>query len=172
MSTLKIAINGFGRIGRLVLRAAINNSNIEFVGINDLVPAENLAYLLKYDSTHGQFPGNVEFQDNGISINGKYIPCMAVRDPAELPWAELGVDYVIESTGLFTTQEGAQKHLQAEQSGSFFQPPPSLQSKLRPFWSALIMKPLIKSAIALYPMPAAPQIALPPLPKSFRITSG
>ncbi|MEM9135992.1 MAG: type I glyceraldehyde-3-phosphate dehydrogenase [Cyanobacteria bacterium P01_F01_bin.42] len=113
MSTLKIAINGFGRIGRLVLRAAINNSNIEFVGINDLVPAENLAYLLKYDSTHGRFPGTVEYQGGGISVNGKFIPCLAVRDPAELPWGELDVDYVIESTGLFTTQEGAQKHLQA-----------------------------------------------------------
>lgn len=113
MSTLKIAINGFGRIGRLVLRAAINNSNIEFVGINDLVPAENLAYLLKYDSTHGRFPGTVEFQDNGINVNGKHIPCMAVHDPSELPWGEMGVDYVIESTGLFTTQDGAQKHLQA-----------------------------------------------------------
>lgn len=113
MSTLKIAINGFGRIGRLVLRAAINNSNIEFVGINDLVPAENLAYLLKYDSTHGRFPGTVEFQDGGINVNGKFIPCMAVRDPAELPWSDLGVDYVIESTGLFTTHEGASKHLQA-----------------------------------------------------------
>ena len=113
MSTLKIAINGFGRIGRLVLRAAINNSNIEFVGINDLVPAENLAYLLKYDSTHGRFPGEVEYKDGGIHVNGRHIPCMAVRDPAELPWADLGVDYVIESTGLFTTQEGAAKHLQA-----------------------------------------------------------
>ena len=113
MSTLKIAINGFGRIGRLVLRAAINNSNIEFVGINDLVPAENLAYLLKYDSTHGRFPGTVEFQGDGINVNGRHIPCMAIRDPADLPWQELDVDYVIEATGLFTTKEGADKHLQA-----------------------------------------------------------
>jgi glyceraldehyde 3-phosphate dehydrogenase len=111
--TLKIAINGFGRIGRLVLRAAINNSNIEFVGINDLVPPENLAYLLKYDSTHGHFPGTVEYRGDGININGRHIPCMAIRNPSELPWQELGVDYVIESTGLFTNQEGAEKHLQA-----------------------------------------------------------
>lgn len=111
--TLKIAINGFGRIGRLVLRAAINNSNIEFVGINDLVPPENLAYLLKYDSTHGRFPGTVEYQGDGINVNGRHIPCMAIRNPTELPWQELGVDYVIESTGLFTNQEGADMHLQA-----------------------------------------------------------
>jgi glyceraldehyde 3-phosphate dehydrogenase len=111
--TLKIAINGFGRIGRLVLRAAINNSNIEFVGINDLVPPENLAYLLKYDSTHGRFPGTVEYEGDGINVNGRHIPCMAIRNPTELPWQELGVDYVIESTGLFTNQEGADMHLQA-----------------------------------------------------------
>lgn len=113
MSTLKIAINGFGRIGRLVLRAAINNSNIEFVGINDLVPAANLAYLLQYDSTHGRFPGTVTVEGDGLNVNGKHIPCTAIKDPTELPWKEFGVDYVIESTGLFTTQEGASKHLEA-----------------------------------------------------------
>ncbi|NER83678.1 MAG: type I glyceraldehyde-3-phosphate dehydrogenase [Leptolyngbya sp. SIO1D8] len=113
MTTLKVGINGFGRIGRLVFRAAIKNPNIEFVGINDLVPPKNLAYLLKYDSTHGRYSGTVEAKEDGIEVDGKFIPCMSVRNPAELPWHDLGADYVVESTGLFTTQEGSSKHLEA-----------------------------------------------------------
>ncbi|MEM6253377.1 MAG: type I glyceraldehyde-3-phosphate dehydrogenase [Cyanobacteria bacterium P01_D01_bin.156] len=113
MAVLKIGINGFGRIGRLILRAAINNSNIEFVGINDLVSPENLAYLLKYDSTHGQFSGHVEARDNGIVVSGKFIPCFSIANPAELPWDRLEVDYVVEATGRFTTHETASAHLQA-----------------------------------------------------------
>ncbi|MEM6403457.1 MAG: type I glyceraldehyde-3-phosphate dehydrogenase [Cyanobacteria bacterium P01_D01_bin.116] len=113
MSKLKVAINGFGRIGRLVFRAGIDNPNIEFVAINDLVPAQNLAYLLKYDSTHGKFNGDIEAKDDGIVVNGQFIPCVSVRNPAELPWEKLGVDYVIECTGLFTTHEGASNHLKA-----------------------------------------------------------
>ena len=113
LSKLKVAINGFGRIGRLVFRAGIDNPNIEFVGINDLVPPENLAYLLKYDSTHGKFNGDIEAKDDGIVVNGQFIPCVSVRNPAELPWEKLGVDYVIECTGLFTTHEGASNHLKA-----------------------------------------------------------
>lgn len=113
MATLKVGINGFGRIGRLVFRAAIKNPNIEFVGINDLVPAENLAYLLKYDSTHGRFAGTVEAKENGIEVDGKFVPTMSVRNPAELPWGDLGADYVVESTGLFTKYDGAKQHLDA-----------------------------------------------------------
>ena len=113
MATIKVAINGFGRIGRLVFRAGLDNPEIEFVCINDLVPPKNIAYLLKYDSTHGRFPGTVEAQDDGIVVNGKFIPCISVRNPAELPWKEYGVEYVVEATGLFTTHEGASKHLQA-----------------------------------------------------------
>jgi glyceraldehyde 3-phosphate dehydrogenase len=113
MTTLKVGINGFGRIGRLVLRGGIKNPNIEFVGINDLVPAENLAYLLKYDSTHGRFDGTVEAVDDGIVVNGKKIPTMAMRNPAELPWGELGADYVVESTGFFTTFDTAHQHIAA-----------------------------------------------------------
>lgn len=113
MATVKVAINGFGRIGRLVFRAGIDNPQIEFVCINDLVPAEAIAYLLKYDSTHGRFSGGVEAQDNGIVVNGRYIPCISVRNPEELPWREYQVDYVVEATGLFTTYEGASKHLTA-----------------------------------------------------------
>jgi len=113
MATLKVGINGFGRIGRLVFRAAIKNPNIEFVGINDLVPAVNLAYLLKYDSTHGRYPGTVVAKEDGIEVDGKFIPTMSVRNPEELPWGKLGADYVVESTGLFTTDETARKHVTA-----------------------------------------------------------
>ncbi|WP_304439119.1 MULTISPECIES: type I glyceraldehyde-3-phosphate dehydrogenase, partial [unclassified Anabaena] len=113
MTKLKVGINGFGRIGRLVFRAGINNPNIEFVGINDLVPPDNLAYLLKYDSTHGKYHGQVEAREDGIVVDGRFIPCVSVRNPAELPWGKLGADYVVESTGLFTDYEGASKHLQA-----------------------------------------------------------
>ncbi|HEY9735687.1 MAG TPA: type I glyceraldehyde-3-phosphate dehydrogenase, partial [Trichocoleus sp.] len=110
---LKVGINGFGRIGRLVFRAAVKNPNIEFVGINDLVPPANLAYLLKYDSTHGRFQGTVEATEDGIVVDGKHIRCTAIRNPTELPWGELGADYVIESTGLFTSFDGAKQHIDA-----------------------------------------------------------
>ncbi len=113
MTTIKVGINGFGRIGRLVFRAGLENPHIEFTCINDLVPADCIAYLLKYDSTHGKFPGEVVAKENGIEVNGKFIPCVSVRNPEELPWQEYGVDYVVESTGLFTDYEGASKHLKA-----------------------------------------------------------
>lgn len=110
---LRIGINGFGRIGRLVFRAGLQHSDIEFVGINDLVPPDNLSYLLKYDSTHGRYKGEVSCDEHNLIVNGKSIRCVSVRDPAELPWKELGVDYVVESTGLFTARDGAEKHLKA-----------------------------------------------------------
>jgi glyceraldehyde 3-phosphate dehydrogenase len=110
---LKVAINGFGRIGRLVFRAGVTNPNIEFVGVNDIVPPDNLAYLLKHDSTHGHFKGTVEAKEDGIVVNGKFIKCVSVRNPAELPWGKLGAQYVVESTGLFTDLEGAGNHLKA-----------------------------------------------------------
>ena len=113
MATVRVAINGFGRIGRLVFRAGLSNPNLEFVCINDLVSAEAIAYLLKYDSTHGRFAGTVETRDNGIVVNGKHIPCISIKNPEQLPWREHQVDYVIECTGLFTTYEGAAKHLTA-----------------------------------------------------------
>lgn len=113
MATVRIAINGFGRIGRLVFRAGLNNPQIEFVCINDLISPEAIAYLLKYDSTHGRFQGSIEAQDRGIVVNGKFIPCVSVKNPEELPWREHQVDYVVEATGLFTTHEEASKHLDA-----------------------------------------------------------
>ncbi len=109
---IKIGINGFGRIGRLVMRIGSQVPEIEFVGINDLVPAGNLGYLLKYDSNHGRFSGTVEAQDDALIVNGTRVPCMSVREPENLPWGDLGADYVIESTGLFTNYEGAARHIQ------------------------------------------------------------
>lgn len=113
MATVKVGINGFGRIGRLVFRAGLDNPEIEFLCINDLVPPENIAYLLKYDSTHGRFSGTVEAKSDGIVVNGKFIPCVSIKDPEQLPWKDYGVEYVVESTGLFTKYEGAAKHLKA-----------------------------------------------------------
>lgn len=110
---VKVGINGFGRIGRLVFRSAIKNPNIGFVGINDLVPPDNLAYLLKYDSTHGVYDGTVEAREDGIVVDGKFVRCTAIRNPVELPWGKDGADYVVESTGLFTGYDGAAQHLQA-----------------------------------------------------------
>ncbi len=110
---VRIGINGFGRIGRLVFRSAMTDKDLEFVGINDLVPSDNLAYLLKYDSTHGRAKADISANEQGIMVNGKLVKCVSVKDPAELPWKDLKVDYVVESTGLFTTREGSQKHLTA-----------------------------------------------------------
>ena len=110
---INLAINGFGRIGRLVLRHAIEREDINVVAINDLVPTDQLAYLLKYDSTHGRFNGTVDWQDNNLIVNGKKISVYAEKDPSKLPWSELSVDYVVEATGLFCKPEGAQKHIDA-----------------------------------------------------------
>ena len=111
--SIKVAINGFGRIGRMVVRRAIHHPEIEIVGINDLCPADYLAYMLKYDTMHGKFDGEVKAEGNNIIINGKSIPVSAERDPHNLPWKELGAEYVIESTGLFLTKEKAQGHIDA-----------------------------------------------------------
>lgn len=110
---MKIGINGFGRIGRLAFRAALKRSDIEVVGINDLVEPDYMAYMLKYDSTHGIFDGTVEVKDGHLVVNGKTIRVTAERDPANLKWNEIGAEYIIESTGLFLTQELAQKHIDA-----------------------------------------------------------
>ena len=99
--SVRIAINGFGRIGRMVVREANKNPNVEIVAINDLVPSDNLTYLLKYDSTHGRFNGEVVAGQNSIEINGKKIECLSEKNPGDLPWSDLKIDYVIESTGLF-----------------------------------------------------------------------
>lgn len=110
---LRVAINGFGRIGRMVLRAACKDKNIEFVAINDLTSAATLAHLFKYDSVHGVFPGKVEAKDDQLIINGKAIKIFAVRNPEELPWKKEKVDVVLESTGIFTDRAKAELHLKA-----------------------------------------------------------
>ncbi|HWZ05036.1 MAG TPA: type I glyceraldehyde-3-phosphate dehydrogenase [Mucilaginibacter sp.] len=110
---MKIGINGFGRIGRLAFRAAIERSDIEVVGINDLVEPDYMAYMLKYDSTHGPFKGTIAVEGGHLVVNGKTIRVTAEKDPANLKWGEVGAEVVIESTGLFLTQETAQKHIDA-----------------------------------------------------------
>ena len=110
---MKIGINGFGRIGRLAFRAAIKRSDIEIVGINDLVEPDYLAYMLKYDSTHGKFDGSVEVKDGNLIVNGQTIRITAEKDPSNLKWDEVGAEVIIESTGFFLTQELAQKHIEA-----------------------------------------------------------
>lgn len=110
---IKVGINGFGRIGRFVFRAAAARDDIEIVGINDLLEPEYMAYMLKYDSTHGRFNGDVVAEGNQLIVNGKAIRVTAERDPANLAWDQIGVDTVVESTGLFLTDETARKHLSA-----------------------------------------------------------
>ena len=113
--TIKVGINGFGRIGRMVFRAAVADfkDDIEIVGINDLLEPDYLAYMLKFDSVHGRFKGDVKVEGSNLIVNGKTIRLTAVKDPAELKWDEVGADVVVESTGLFLTKETAQKHIDA-----------------------------------------------------------
>jgi len=113
MSKIKIGINGFGRIGRLVFRVAVSKPNMEVVGINDLVDVNYMAYMLKYDSTHGMFKGTVEVKDGNLIVNGKTIRVTAEKDPANLKWDAVGADYVVESTGLFLSKDTADGHIKA-----------------------------------------------------------
>lgn len=113
MSKIKIGINGFGRIGRLVFRAAQTRSDIQVVAINDLIDVEYMAYMLKYDSTHGKFEGEVGVKNGKLVVNGNEIRVTAEKNPANLKWAEVGADYVVESTGIFLTKETAQGHIDA-----------------------------------------------------------
>ena len=110
---MKVAINGFGRIGRLAFKCLLEKSNVEVVAINDLTDNKTLAHLLKYDSVQGKFNGTVDYNEEYLIVNGIKIHATAERDPANLPWAALGVDVVLESTGFFTSPEGAGKHLEA-----------------------------------------------------------
>ena len=115
MSKIKVGINGFGRIGRLVFRAACNNADIEVVGINDLVPVDYMAYMLKYDSVHGRFNGTIDYnvEKGQLIVNGNVIRVTAEKDPANLKWNEVGAEYIVESTGLFLTKEKAEAHIAA-----------------------------------------------------------
>jgi glyceraldehyde 3-phosphate dehydrogenase len=110
---IKVGINGFGRIGRLVFRASVNNPEVEVVAINDLIGADYMAYMLKYDSVHGRFQGDVKVEDSHLVVNGKKIRVTSEKDPANLKWNEVGAEYIVESTGLFLTKEKAEAHLKA-----------------------------------------------------------
>lgn len=113
MSQTKVAINGFGRIGRSAFKIAFERNDLEIVAINDLTDNKTLAYLLSYDSNYGKYQHDVSYDDNGITVDGKHIKITSERDPAQLPWSDMDVDVVIESTGLFTKKEDAEKHIQA-----------------------------------------------------------
>ena len=113
MAKVKVGINGFGRIGRLVFRQAVENPEIEIVGINDLTDVKTLAHLLKYDTSHKKFKGEVSIEGDNLVVNGKTIAICAQKDPAQLPWASLGANIVVESTGIFTSREAASKHIAA-----------------------------------------------------------
>lgn len=121
---IKIGINGFGRIGRLVFRLMEERDDFDVLAINDLAPASSLAHLLKYDSVHGRFKGSVEVADGILSVNGRKVKIIAERDPAVLPWKELGIDFVVESTGIFKTREACAKHLEAGASKVLLTVPP------------------------------------------------
>ncbi|WAJ69110.1 type I glyceraldehyde-3-phosphate dehydrogenase [Catenovulum adriaticum] len=111
--TIKVGINGFGRIGRFVFRASVERDDIEVVGINDLIDVEYMAYMLKYDSTHGRFKGDVEVKDGNLVVNGNTVRVTAERNPEDLKWDQIGAEVVVESTGLFLTDETARKHITA-----------------------------------------------------------
>ncbi|MEG1720877.1 MAG: glyceraldehyde 3-phosphate dehydrogenase NAD-binding domain-containing protein, partial [Pseudoflavonifractor sp.] len=112
--SIKVGINGFGRIGRLVFRAGINREDIEFVGINDpFMTPDYMAYMLRYDTMHGQFAGDVSYTDHSIIVNGKEIQFFACKDPKDIPWGKVAAEYVVESTGVFLTKEKAQAHIDA-----------------------------------------------------------
>ncbi len=113
MGKIKIGINGFGRIGRFVFRVAAKNNNVEVVGINDLIDVDYIAYMLKYDSTHGRFDGTVEVKDGKLVVDGNTIRVTSEKNPADLKWGDIGAEYVVESTGLFLTKEKAQGHIDA-----------------------------------------------------------
>ncbi|NLO48118.1 MAG: type I glyceraldehyde-3-phosphate dehydrogenase [Clostridiales bacterium] len=110
---IKIGINGFGRIGRLVFRAGLNREDIEFVGINDLISSDYMAYMLKYDTIHGRFNGTVDYTQDSLIVNGKTVQVFSEKDPSIIPWDSVGADYIVESTGFFTTTEKASGHLKS-----------------------------------------------------------
>ena len=111
MSKIRVGINGFGRIGRLVFRAAMENKNVEVVGINDLIETDYLSYMLRYDTTHGKFKGSVSTEGNNLVVNGNKIRITSEKEPSNLKWAEINAEYIVESTGLFLTKESTQGHI-------------------------------------------------------------
>ncbi len=131
--SIRVAINGFGRIGRLVYRSCITQGGVDVVAVNDLVPSDNLAYLVNHDTVHGRFATPVKAQDGGFACQGKMTRCFAEKDPAALPWKDLGVDVVIESTGHFTDHDGASKHLAAGAKRVLISAPTKSDDSIRTF---------------------------------------
>ena len=120
---IKVGINGFGRIGRLVFRAGLEHEGVEFVGINDLITPDYMAYMLRYDTVHGQFKGTISYTENSIIVNGKEIPVFSIKNPAELPWGKVGAEYVVESHGPVPVQgQGAGPHRRGCQEGHHVRP--------------------------------------------------
>jgi glyceraldehyde 3-phosphate dehydrogenase len=130
---VRVAINGFGRIGRMVFRAGIGDPEVEFVAINDLTSTENLAYLLRYDSVQAAYPGEVRYDKEHLIVDGNAIRVYAEKDPAALPWKALDVDVVVESTGLFLTKETAGKHLLAGAKKVLLSAPPKDEGEIPTF---------------------------------------
>ena len=166
--SIKVGINGFGRIGRMVMRCCMDHPNIEIVGVNDLCPADYLAYMLKFDTMHGKFKGEVSSEGNNIVVNGKAIPVFAERDPANLPWAKVGAEYVIESTGLFLTKEKAAGHIAAGAKHVVMSAPSKDDTPM--FVMGVNWTPTPPTCSSS-PTPAAPPTAWPPSPRCCTITS-
>ena len=160
--TIKIGINGFGRIGRMVFRAAVANfKDIQIVAINDLLEPDYLAYMLKYDSVHGRFDGDVAVDGNTLIVNGQRIRLTQVKDPAELKWNEVGADIVVEATGLFLTKETGEKHLTAGAKKVIMSARPRTTRRCSSTASTTRPTPARPSS----PTPAAPPTAWPRWPR-------
>ena len=175
MSKIKVAINGFGRIGRLVLRAALESGrdDIEFVAVNDLAPAEQNAYLLQYDSVHGKLPMDVKLEGDTIIVGKHHIKCLAEKDPTKLPWGEMGIDIVMECTGLFTAADKARVHIDCGAKRVLVSAPSAGADKTIVFGvnqDTLTSKDLIVSNASCTTNCLAPVVAV--LDKQFGITSG
>ena len=175
MSKIKVAINGFGRIGRLVLRAALESGrdDIEFVAVNDLAPAEQNAYLLQYDSVHGKLPMDVKLEGDTIVVGTQRIKCLAEKDPTKLPWGEMGIDIVMECTGLFTAADKARIHLDCGAKRVLVSAPSAGADKTIVFGvnqDTLTSKDLIVSNASCTTNCLAPVVAV--LDKQFGIASG
>ena len=175
MSKIKVAINGFGRIGRLVLRAALESGrdDIEFVAVNDLAPAEQNAYLLQYDSVHGKLPMDVKLEGDTIIVGKHHIKCLAEKDPTKLPWGEMGIDIVMECTGLFTAADKARVHIDCGAKRVLVSAPSAGADKTIVFGvnqDTLTSKDIIVSNASCTTNCLAPVVAV--LDKQFGITSG
>ena len=163
---VKVGINGFGRIGRNLFRAAhAAGSDLEFVAVNDLIDAEMIAHLLKYDSILGRFPGEIEATDGGVKVDGTEIKVLNEKDPAALPWGDLGVEVVIESTGLFTKREGAEKHLEAGAKKVIISAPATDRTSPSS-WASTSRATTTRRSTTSSPTRRAPPTASPPWPRS------